>query len=264
MRQVSTLHATTWPALRPSDNSTFVLLHGWGCDSSDWDPIVGPLRQSGDVVTIDLPGSGKSAEAPGPYDLPGFASAVVDVLRARQVETPVLVGHSAGCEVAVALAESPLVKARAIVAVDPAYGFADDDRGRIRAVAERLEVESPHAVAVDYFSAIDGGTTPDHVREQHPFRIKATPRAMRESFREFAFGPEAFHFNPECEQRHRRRTVPLLAFYRNPTRATGSHAFATLPQDEVVVRSDAGHWLHLEDPERFVADTTRWLRTHAL
>lgn len=258
------LHATQWPALRPSNDLTFVLLHGWACAASDWDPILGRLRELGNVVTIDLPGSGKSVDAPGPYDLPAFTNAVIDVLRTHQVEVPVLVGHSAGCEVAVALAESAQVNARAIIAVDPAYGFADKDRERVRAVVDRLEVESPHSVAIDYFYAIDGGSTPDHVREQHPFRIKATPTAMRESFREFAFGSEAFHFNPECEQRHRRRTVPLLAIYRNATRASGSHAYATLPQDDVVVRADAGHWLHLEDPELFAADITGWLSAHAL
>lgn len=261
---MSTLHVNEWPALRGSADLTFVLIHGWACDSSDWDPLIGRFRERGRVLAVDLPGAGESAGVPGPYTLTAFATAVADVLRLHEVPTPILVGHSAGCEVAVALAEMSTVTARAIIAVDPAYGFASEDRQRICAVAQRLQDEDPDAVALAYFSAIDGSATPQAVRDRHPLRIRATHTAMRESFRKFAFGPDAFHFSPECEERHRSRTVPLLAFYRNAARAARAQEFATGPQDKVIVRGDAGHWLHLEEPERFLAEMADWLDEQGL
>ncbi len=260
---MSTLHVTEWPAGQDVNDTTFVLVHGWGCGSGDWDSLISRFRELGRVITVDLPGSGKSASVPGPYTLNGFATKVADALRIHEAARPILVGHSAGCEVAVALAEMSTVGARAIIAVDPAYGFPSEARQQIRAVSQRLEAEDPRAVAVAYFQAIDGATTPQWVRDQHPLRIEASDVAMRESFREFAFGPDAFHFSPECEERHRRRTVPLLAFYRNATRGAHAQEFAARPEDRVIAREDAGHWLHHEEPERFFDELTMWLGEQA-
>ena len=257
-RQVSVLHVSHWPAHADTAQPTFVLLHGWACDSTDWAPLVDRFRALGTVLAVDLPGSGNSRSDPGPYTLPHAVTRVAEILRDHR-SAPILVGHSAGCEVAVALADDPAVRARAIVAVDPAYGFPDGDRDRVRAVARRLETHDPRTVALEYFSAIDGTATPEQIREQHPSRLRATDAALRETFREFAFGPGALHFSPECDERHRRRTVPLLALYRNAARAAPARGFATHAGDRVITRDDAGHWLHLEDPDRFISDLTDWL-----
>ncbi|RHW29184.1 alpha/beta hydrolase [Nocardioides immobilis] len=256
---VNALHVTIWPASRDDASQEFVLLHGWACDSADWAPLIPRLRESGTVYAVDLPGSGGSIGDPGPYTLPHAAATVAETLRETGVRSPILIGHSAGCEVAVALAEKPGFDARAIVAIDPAYGFPDHDRDRIKAVAQRLEDEDPREVALEYFNGIDGGSTPEHVRKHHPFRLQASDKAMRESFREFAFGPGAFHFNPECSERHRSRRVPLLAIYRNDSRAAAAPDFVVQSLDRVITRTDAGHWLHLEDPQTFIKDVTDWL-----
>lgn len=88
-----------------------VLLHGWGCDSNSWAPILPQLENLGKVIAIDLPGFGKSP-ALEKYSL----DAVVDFIAQRifspdeisgsgELSEPcVLVGWSLGGMLAVQIA----------------------------------------------------------------------------------------------------------------------------------------------------------------
>ncbi len=76
-----------------------ILLHGWGCDSSTWTPILPQLQNLGNVIAIDLPGFGKSDELNN-YSL----DAVVDFI-AQQISEPcILIGWSLGGVLAVQIA----------------------------------------------------------------------------------------------------------------------------------------------------------------
>jgi pimeloyl-ACP methyl ester carboxylesterase len=257
---VTSLHHARHPGLAPTPGPTFVLLHGWACAATDWDLLVPAFRRHGDVVTVDLPGSGGSAPSAEGYAVPTVARRVVDVLDHLGTHAPaVVVGHSAGSEVGVAVAEShPSVAA--LVAVEPAYGFADKDRDRIRAVARRLAEEDPHAVALEYFHKLDGPATPPRVTAAHSHRGVVDPDAIRGVFHDFAFGPGSLHFRPDTDDRHRARRGPLLALYRNQQRAASGRDFAVHDGDRVVIHEGAGHWLHHEDPDRFLAELLGWLR----
>lgn len=56
----------SWPPQQLSSISTrryrepLVLLHGWGCDSRSWQPLVTALNQHLDIILVDLPGFGLS------------------------------------------------------------------------------------------------------------------------------------------------------------------------------------------------------------
>ena len=76
-----------------------VLIHGWGCDSRTWQPVLEPLRSIASVTVIDLPGFGSAAA------LPEFSlDAVLDALAAQLPEKSVVVGWSLGGMLAVQLA----------------------------------------------------------------------------------------------------------------------------------------------------------------
>src|SRR5688500_5426682 len=56
--------------------ATLVFVHGWTCDSSSWDAQVPVLAGKYRVVTLDLPGHGKSgAPADGKFSMDLFARA---------------------------------------------------------------------------------------------------------------------------------------------------------------------------------------------
>ncbi len=82
-----------------------ILLHGWGCDSSSWAPIFPQLEKLGKVITIDLPGFGKSPELEK-YSLDAVVNFIAQrIFEPGEASTPcVLMGWSLGGMLAVQIA----------------------------------------------------------------------------------------------------------------------------------------------------------------
>lgn len=76
-----------------------VLLHGWGCDSETWAPLLTDLRELAEVITIDLPGFGQSNMTHS-FDAENVLAMLEDALP----EKSILMGWSLGGMLAVALA----------------------------------------------------------------------------------------------------------------------------------------------------------------
>ena len=81
-----------------SGRQTLILVHGWTCDESSWKEQVPALSKSYRVITLDLPGHGKSG-MPKVFSMDGFARAIEAVRAEAKVESAVLVGHSMGTPV---------------------------------------------------------------------------------------------------------------------------------------------------------------------
>ncbi len=77
--------------------TTFIFVHGFGCDVDSWRYQVDALSPTFAVATLDLPGHGRSP-LPKVHSLASLAGAVVQAK--SHCEGPViLVGHSMGCRV---------------------------------------------------------------------------------------------------------------------------------------------------------------------
>src|SRR5262245_8867552 len=77
---------------------TLVLVHGWTCDESSWKEQVPTLSKSYRVITLDLPGHGKSG-MPKTFSMEVFARAIEAVRAEAKVDKAVLAGHSMGTPV---------------------------------------------------------------------------------------------------------------------------------------------------------------------
>jgi sigma-B regulation protein RsbQ len=77
-----------------------IFVHGWTCDSTSWRYQVPAISQQYRVISLDLPGHGKS-ESPkdGRFSMELFARAVEAVRSEAGVDKAVLVGHSMGTPV---------------------------------------------------------------------------------------------------------------------------------------------------------------------
>src|SRR6185295_12477402 len=79
---------------------TIVFVHGWTCDLSSWEQQVPVFAKKYHVVTLDLPGHGKSAlPKDGKLSMDLFARAVEAVRAEAKADKVVLVGHSMGAPV---------------------------------------------------------------------------------------------------------------------------------------------------------------------
>jgi pimeloyl-ACP methyl ester carboxylesterase len=77
-----------------------LLLHGVTHSARTWDAVVGALAEHFTVIAPDLPGHGASARTPGEHSLGEYASALRDMLLFLEFQRVTVVGHSLGGGVA--------------------------------------------------------------------------------------------------------------------------------------------------------------------
>jgi pimeloyl-ACP methyl ester carboxylesterase len=98
---------------------TLVLVHGWTCDDTSWSGQVPALTSKYRVLTIDLPGHGKSGKIEAArFSMDLFARAVEAVRAEAGAERIVLVGHSMGTPVIRQYARLYPQRVSALVLVD--------------------------------------------------------------------------------------------------------------------------------------------------
>ncbi len=95
-----------------------LLAHGIQVDGSMWLRTAQALEAEFDVIMPDLRGHGLSRGADGGWSSTTMVQDLIAVLRALEVDTPFVVGHSLGADLVGRLAVSKPV--RAVVLVDPA------------------------------------------------------------------------------------------------------------------------------------------------
>lgn len=87
-----------------------VLIHGWGCDSRTWQPLLESLQTFASVTLIDLPGFGASPS------LPEFTlDKVLDKIAPQIPQDAILIGWSLGGMLAVQLAARFPQRIRALI-----------------------------------------------------------------------------------------------------------------------------------------------------
>ncbi|HEY7727044.1 MAG TPA: alpha/beta fold hydrolase [Candidatus Eisenbacteria bacterium] len=132
-----------------------VLIHAIGSDRSEWDAVAARLLSRHRIITVDLPGHGASRLGDG-VRVATVAEALNRTLEALAVRPAVLVGHSYGGLVALAVAAEHPRRALGVAVVDiPAYNPADSARIRdldrflrehypvfLQAVFERMSADS--------------------------------------------------------------------------------------------------------------------------
>lgn len=104
---------------REGSGEPLVLVHGVGSRWQVWEPIIGTLAESFEVIAVDLPGFGGSA--PLPHTTVGtLTGALADFLAAQGIERPHLAGNSMGGLITLDLGARGL--ARSVTAFSP-IGF---------------------------------------------------------------------------------------------------------------------------------------------
>lgn len=83
-----------------------ILLHGFPMNQQVWAEFGEKLSESLQVVTVDLPGFGKSPALPRGFTLEDVSGEMLSFIRERKYPRPVVVGHSLGGYVGLAMAES--------------------------------------------------------------------------------------------------------------------------------------------------------------
>jgi pimeloyl-ACP methyl ester carboxylesterase len=222
-----------------------VFIHGWTCDLSLWSGQA-PVYSRRRSLLIDLPGHGGS-EAPAGTDYTQelFARAVEAVMRDAGVARATLVGHSMGGPVAITALRLFPEKVRALVLVDSFLRLPQDylNLQEKRQRAANLAGKAGHdGFAASLESFFTPRTSPG-ARAAIRRVMLATPEHVRISATCSPAIPPPFRPDEQYD-------VPLrhIQVARRVVSAEWARIF---PRFEVERWEDHGHFLFMEDPDRF-------------
>jgi pimeloyl-ACP methyl ester carboxylesterase len=221
---------------------TVILVHGWTCDETTWSEQVPALATKYRVVTIDLPGHGKSGSpADGKLSMDLFARAIEAVRSEVGAERVTLGGHSMGVPVVVQYARlypghtSALVFIDGLMNMNPGRGGP----GRSDLIGETGRKNRERMVE-GMFSA---ATTPD-VRSKIRAMMLAAPESTAVGAMDAMFDPAIW--------KHDVFTVPVLGLYRDKSPMSDpAYRKDHFPHMEFHEVAGTGHFLMLEKPAEF-------------
>jgi pimeloyl-ACP methyl ester carboxylesterase len=239
-----------------------LLVHGWGSDSHEWMRHIPTFARHHRVIAVDLRGHGYST-APQAGNTPrAMAGDLARLLAALEITRCVAVGHSMGAQVVSILAVEHPSLVRALVTVDPGYGFPEQITAAFPALAASLREEDTAAAAVRIDSWCYTEASPDWLRDWHRRRLQGTPpHVLIESYEALLAAPDALGLRANAEDHLRRRACPSLSFWFNPEMAAWESGLLKSPPSKVVLWEGSGHRLHEERPAEFLLVVTSWLRS---
>lgn len=245
-----------------------VLLHGFTGSLANWQPHAEAFAAQYQVLTVDLPGHGRTdaPEAPARYAMPQVAADVM-ALAAQVGQMPAhLLGYSMGGRLALYMAVQNPAQVRSLVLESASPGLADAAAREARiqqdeALAARIERKGVEAF-VDYWEQIPLFASQQRLsveirqrlRQQ---RLKNNPRGLANSLRGMGTGVQ-----PSLWQQPGGLVMPVLLMagaLDTKFAGIGQQMYDLMPDARLEVVPDAGHTLHLEAPEWFQAQVLEFL-----
>lgn len=232
-----------------------VLIHGWSCNADFWKETYHAFPNHR-VISIDLPGHGKSEAPYVTYSMEHLARAVEAVLAQAKARKAVLVGHSMGTVVARKFYKLFPSKTLAIVIVDmPAQLLrSEEDMKKLTA-----PVISDYPKSAESF--VDGLVASIHDKELKVFirrTMLSTPKhAAVSSINEIFL---AKNWSNETID------VPVFAIAAKSDgwQPSKGHYEKIATKLEFQLWTDVGHFLHMEQPARFNGQLKGWIMRHKL
>jgi pimeloyl-ACP methyl ester carboxylesterase len=240
-----------------------VLLHGLSATHANWEYTLAAFAHRWRVIAPDLPGHGRSEKPDAPYTVDFHAGMVRSLGRELGVDEAVVIGNSLGGQVAAEIALSYASWARALVLVAPAGGFGTTVQAFRWAIAAAAR---PRLLRVALPWALDRSVyDPSQPACAERRRILAErlahddyPRFARAVTRSLLGSIGAGH-----QPLHRLQQPVLLVWGRNDRMIALSGSRRLLrevPHARLAVLDQCGHLPMLEQPERFNAAVTDFLR----
>lgn len=122
-----------------------VLLHGFLESSTIWDSFILKMASGKTIITIDLPGHGKSDCLSEVHSMELMAEVVNVVLKENEIEVATFIGHSMGGYVALAFAELYTDKVDKLVLLNSTTAKDSKERKRNRDRAIKIIGQNPEA-----------------------------------------------------------------------------------------------------------------------
>ena len=255
----------------------FILLHGFGASEFSWREVVEPLSRSGRVIAYDRPAFGLT-ERPlegnwtgtNPYSVQGNVELLDGLMDELGVEKAILVGNSAGGEVAAAYALEHPERVQGLVLVDPAVGKGN--RGPVPQWASSLmAIPQIRNLAPLLVRTIAGDMGNDTIRMawHDPSRIEPKVyEGYRRPLKADNWDKALYEFTiarkpVSYSERLVNLTMPVLVVTGDDDRIVPTdqsiQVSKEIPGAELVVLKDCGHVPQEECPDQFMTSMQAFL-----
>ncbi|MCW2704693.1 MAG: Pimeloyl-ACP methyl ester carboxylesterase, partial [Blastococcus sp.] len=268
MRDSLVVHGHRRAFVRAGDGPALLLLHGIGNNCQTWAGVIDRLAESHTVIAPDLLGHGASDKPRGDYSIAGYANGMRDLLSVLDIEKATVVGHSLGGGIALQFAYQFPERCERLALVGSG-GLGPELSAGLRAAT------LPGAELV--LTALTGVSLPLRMGFQALQRLGHAAGWRR--VRDLAEAGDALLALKDVEARraflrtlrgvvdargqavtaldrlYLANSIPMLVIWgsRDPiVPAVHAEAVRTLvPTARVEVFQGAGHWPHLDEPDRF-------------
>jgi 2-succinyl-6-hydroxy-2,4-cyclohexadiene-1-carboxylate synthase len=247
-----------------------VVLHGFTGSVRAWDDVRPKLAAASRVISIDLIGHGDSAvpDEPGRYSLEWSARDLAALLDRLELRTVHLLGYSMGGRVALHFAVHAPERLRSIILESASPGIADAaERDRRAAsdaaLADRICENGVEAFVAEWEAQPLLEPAPQvsaAARErQRSQRLRNRPVGLANSLRGMGAGQQQ-----PLWSRLGALSMPVLLIVGERDqryREIAARTLASLPSAELAAVLEAGHTVHLDQPEAFVGLVKNWVES---
>ena len=268
-RESRMVHGHRRAFVRAGSGPALLLLHGIGNNCQTWSGVIDRLAETHTVIAPDLLGHGDSDKPRGDYSISAYANGMRDLLSVLDIEQATVVGHSLGGGIALQFAYQFPERCQRLAVVGSG-GLGPELSLGLRAAT------LPGAEFV--LGALTGASGPLRLGFQTLERIGELGGWRR--LRDLAEAGDALFALKDVEARtaflrtlrgvadargqavtaldrlYLADALPLLVVWggRDPiVPARQSETVRRLvPNARIEVFADAGHWPHLDEPDRFV------------
>ena len=239
-----------------------LLLHGFTGSVRAWDDIRPKLCGAATMVAIDLIGHGQSA-APDDhtrYTLDRAAADLETLLNTLELDAADVIGYSMGGRLALHFAVHYPQRVRTLILESASPGIEDQAERQRRtvsddALAERILERGVAAFVQEWESqpllALAPHVADDVRQRQHAERLLNNPLGLANSLRGMGAGQQL----PLWSRLHELHMPVQLLVGALDQRycAIGERMHALLPNAHLAVLREAGHTVHVDQPQRFVS-----------
>jgi len=219
---------------------TIIFVHGWTCDTSSWREQVRAFENDYRVITLDLPGHGRSGPPPADrFSMDLFARAVEAVRAEAGARKVVLIGHSMGVIVIRQFAIMFPDRVAGLVAVDGPIDLRELD-----AFGNPEPAQFTREARETLIRGMFVPETPVALQQQILSMMLAAPEAT-------AIGAGMAIFDPVIRTADV-ISVPVLLVVAGTAKVPDTAALRDLlPHLEATQVAQTGHFLMMEKPEQF-------------
>lgn len=237
------------------------LVHGLAADLTIWKEQVRVFSRSYLVLTVDVRGFGRSDKLPGPYSIRTFSNDLYGLLRALDIHSTIVAGHSMGGRIAMAFGLDHPEMVNGLILVGASAAVSPDMQRIMEQHARLAETQGMEAVIDAIVARI---FSPGFARHHPESFARYRQLHLHNDHLAYAAACRAnarFDLSAEIG-RIACPTLVIVGDHDIPTPLDSARVLNSLiPNSKLTVIKDSGHTPMVEQPEEFHTAVRPFLET---